>query len=139
MTLCKCINFNVRALAFAGTLLATVVALSGCGDQTRLSLTVNARGRAISSMPLIIAADRGLFEKYGLDVTLLLPPPDNGVGRASIGDFEMLMLRVKWRLGFGKRDGDVDLVGGTPMMLTSVEHPSQNHPISIGSTDCFAR
>jgi NitT/TauT family transport system substrate-binding protein len=131
------IRNKIHLMGFVGAL--TLAALSGCGDPARLSLTVNARGRAISSIPLIIAADQGLFSKYGLNVTLLLPPPDNEGGKASMTDPEMWMLRLKWFLGLGKRDGDVNLFGGTPLMLEAIERPSANHLISIGSTDCIAR
>jgi ABC-type nitrate/sulfonate/bicarbonate transport system substrate-binding protein len=111
-----------------------------CGDRDQLSLTVNARGRGISTIPLLIAEDQGLFVKHGLHVRLLLPPPDNEYGKEALTDFEKWRLRIEWRLGFGKPGGEINLFGGTPLMLQAIQDdPAARNLISIGSTDCTVR
>ena len=73
-------QYDFGFTAKIAAILFVLVATNSCGDQDRLSLTVDARGRAISTIALIIAKDQGLYEKHGLNVTLLLRPPDNENG-----------------------------------------------------------
>ena len=129
----------VRKATICAAVLVTMLTTYACGDKDHLSLTVNARGRGISTIPLLIAEDQGLFAKHGLNVRLILPPPDNADGKDTLTTLQKWQLRVEWFLGFGKRDGDVNLFGGTPLMLQAIEHPTIQHQVSIGSTDCVVR
>ena len=49
---------------------------SSCSDGNTIPLIVELGTRSISKLPFVIAADQGLYRKYGLDVRLDMPPPD---------------------------------------------------------------
>ncbi len=116
-----------------------LVATNSCSDHDVLSLTVNARGRAISTIAMVIAKDQGLYEKHGLNVTLLLPPPDNENGRESPSWIETWRRRVRVRLGYELPAGDISMAGGSPQMLRAIQVFPEPHRILIGSTDCMVR
>lgn len=91
--------------------------------------------RSISKAPFLIAADQGLFAKYGVEVDLRMPPPDRGVGlgeRSRVSRLLDVLLRRPFnRIGFSN--------GATPDIVefaTSLRRP----PFSIlASTDCIIR
>lgn len=93
-----------------------------------LALTVSGNNRAVTKLPLIIAWDKGLFAKHGLDVNLLLPGPDTPTGR-----------EIPPKPGMEKVPGEIVFRGGTPMLLGAARNPDQPHQIDIGSTDCAVR
>ena len=96
--------------------------------QEVLALTVSGNNRAVTKLPLIIAWDKGLFAKHGLDVNLLLPGPDTPAGR-----------EIPPKPGMEKVPGEIVFRGGTPMLLGAARNPGQPHQIDIGSTDCAVR
>jgi ABC-type nitrate/sulfonate/bicarbonate transport system substrate-binding protein len=130
-------GFHLAARVTALVLVLAIV--HSCTDRDVLSLTVNARGRGVSAMPLIIAKDRGLFEKYGLNVTLLLPQLEDDRGRNSPNWVENLRHRIRWRLGYEQPGGDIYMAGGSPSMRQWIENAPAPHRIIIGATDCTVR
>ena len=48
-----------------------------------IPLTVELLNRSINKLPFVIAKDRGLYKKYGLDVTLWMPDPTARWGTGS--------------------------------------------------------
>ena len=132
-----------RSASMLVALLLALIATSSCGDRDAgpdpLSLTVNVRGRGISAIPVIIAKDQGLFEKHGLNVRLLLPPPNNEYGKEALTGIESWRYRLERRLGFESAEVDISFAGGVPQMLRSIQNAPAPHPINIGATDCTAR
>lgn len=124
-------------------LFAIILAVSSCGEggefPETISINVNAGGRAISTFAAIIAKDQGLFEKHGLDVRLIMDPPDDPSGRETLSWFEDIQLRIERRLGLESARTDIGFNGGSPQMLRSIETSPDPHPINIGSNDCAVR
>src|SRR5712691_9685797 len=57
------------------TLLSLPVSLpSGHAQQNLIPVKVELITRAVSKTPVLIAYDKGIYKKYGLDVQLWLPP-----------------------------------------------------------------
>ena len=100
-----------------------------------LTLRVQFGSRAVSKLPFLIAADRGLYEKYGLTVDLNLPPADFGGAVVNPG----LVGRAWRRLLRGRWETDVYLNGATPEVVGIVN--DLNHPrfVLLASTDCVVR
>src|SRR5438094_8179837 len=63
-----------RILLLLVVLLAASIAWS---QQTLTPLKVELVTRAISKTPVLIAYDKGIYKKYGLDVKLWLPPGES--------------------------------------------------------------
>jgi ABC-type nitrate/sulfonate/bicarbonate transport system substrate-binding protein len=116
--------------------LALSVALS-CSRQDTLPLIVRVPALSISRLPYVIAQDQGLYKKYGLDVELWMVTPgaeDRVVVRAD------LLTRIWRAIGINTpRNPDVDINGGTPMMVEAMESARNPHRIVIASTDCVVR
>ena len=74
-----------------------------CAPSDRIPLRVVLGSRSISKLPFVIAADQGLYEKYGLDVELWMPRPDFDGG-------------VEIR-GAAPSRPDITVNGATPMIV----------------------
>lgn len=74
------------------------------------TLRVQLGSRAVSKLPFLLAADQGLYEKYGLTVDLNLPPADFEGAVVNPG----LVGRAWRRLLRGRWETDVYLNGGHP-------------------------
>jgi len=138
-----------RRISFVGAAFLPALLLAACGNGTEvaatnaddpppveeaaaaatremLPLTLDAGNRSLTKLPLIIAWDRGLFEKHGLDMNLLIPASEFEGGKeipASSPDAEP----EAW------------FRGATPMLLRAAQAPEEPHWIDIGSTDCAVR
>jgi ABC-type nitrate/sulfonate/bicarbonate transport system substrate-binding protein len=121
-----------------GALSLCVAALASCSDQDTLPLTVNAGNRSLSKLPFIIAWDQGLYAKHGLDVEMIIPGPEFEGGKEIPARTDFLT-SWKRRLGLEAQEIDVEIRGGTPMMMAAVRMPDMPHDIDIGSTDCAVR
>ena len=100
-----------------------------------LPLRVELGARSVSKAPFLIAADQGLFEKYGVRVDLRMPPPDfeGGIGERGMTrralDFVLRRYQVR----------DMSANGITPdmvEMVTNLDHPRM---VALASTDCILR
>lgn len=126
-------------LAFLLVLLAVAVGLASAAAVVALrrmpAFGVELGARSISKAPFLIAADQGLFDKYGVEVDLRMPPPDFGVGLGERGRLtrllDVLLRRPFNRIAFSN--------GASPDVVefaTSLSRP----PFSvIASTDCVIR
>jgi len=117
---------HLVALLVGGSLVA-------CGQGDRISLRVELGTRGLSKLPFVIAYDQGLYEKYGLDVELFMPPPEFDGG-------------IEARRGFLTRHGlkkaepvDIIVDGATPMMLDTTTNAKSPRQIVLASTDCVVR
>lgn len=122
-------------------LLVFCVLASGLGDRVRaeedlIPLTVELLNRSINKLPFVIAKDRGLYKKYGLDVQLWMPDPTARWGTgvpAYEGGIKVDIERPE--------DPDISVDGGTPMMVRiTTDAPARGqHRIVIATTDCIVR
>jgi len=102
-------------------------------DDLRLRIELGAR--SVSKTPLLIAADQGLFEKYGLNVDLRMPPPDFAGGRGERG---WLRRGVDTLLNINPVR-DMVSNGITPDLVEMVTNATHPRTVAIASTDCVLR
>lgn len=113
-----------RVIARAGSLLVCSMGLA-CGESDLIPLRVVMGSRSVSKLPFVIAEDQGLYEKYGLDVHLWMPPPDFEGGK-----------QVR---GKAPRRSDISINGATPMMVDVAVNARGRHLVVLASTDCVVR
>lgn len=111
-------------IARAGSLLVCSMGLA-CGESDLIPLRVVMGSRSVSKLPFVIAEDQGLYEKYGLDVDLWMPPPDFEGGK-----------QVR---GKAPRRSDISINGATPMMVDVAVNARGRHLVVLASTDCVVR
>ena len=98
--------------------------LTGRAQQKLIPVKVEMLTRAISKLPVLIAYDKGLYRKYGLEVQLWMPK----------GEFP----------GAIEMDGpkmihpEFSVDGGVPMIESFIEHQEPRR-LAIASTDCELR
>jgi len=100
-----------------------------------LPLRVELGSRAVSKVPFLIAADQGLYAKYGLEVDLRMPNADFEGG---LGD-PPLVRRAMDRILGNRWRAEVFLNGAMPEivgMVNNLDHPKS---ILLASTDCTMR
>ena len=108
-------------------LLSLTAVLAACGHVGAQSLTpikVELITRAVSKTPVLIAYDKGFYKKYGLDVTLWMPP----------GEFPGAIETTGPRLE--RPEFSVD--GGVPMVTAILANRGPRR-LTIASTDCQVR
>jgi ABC-type nitrate/sulfonate/bicarbonate transport system substrate-binding protein len=107
--------------------LAIVVSLGAlAGAQTPQNLTpvkVELITRAVSKTPVLIAYDKGIYRKYGLDVTLWLPPAEFPGAIETPGKME---------------NADFSVDGGVPMVTAILANRGPKR-LAIATTDCDVR
>src|SRR5438093_3258933 len=107
--------------AFVLLLLLTAAALA---QQQLIPLKVELVTRAVSKAPVLIAYDKGFYKKYGLDVTLWLPP----------GEFPGAL-----EMGGTRMDNpDISVDGGVPMVTAILANRGPKR-LQIATTDCEVR
>ena len=108
-----------------------------CADQDQIPVVVEISGLSVSKLPFVIAADQGLYEKYGLDVELRMRPPPFPGGRQSSPGF---WTRVSRRLGVSDPPrSEIQVNGHTPRIVRRAENSGEPDLISVGATDCVMR
>jgi len=69
-----------RSKRFLGvSVLALCFGIPAQAQQDVIPLTVELLNRSINKLPFVIAADRDLYRKYGLDVKLWMPDADDAL------------------------------------------------------------
>jgi len=93
-------------------------------QQTLTPLKVELVTRAVSKTPVLIAYDKGIYKKYGLDVKLWLPP----------GEFPGAI-----EMGGKPMDSpDISVDGGVPMVSAILANRGPRR-LQIATTDCEIR
>ena len=111
------------------SILILLVALSAAGrmaqaQQTLTPVKVELVTRAVSKTPVLIAYDRGIYKKYGLDVKLWLPP----------GEFPGAI-----EMGGNRMESpDISVDGGVPMVNAILANRGPKR-LQIATTDCEIR
>jgi NitT/TauT family transport system substrate-binding protein len=110
----------MRTLAIVALLGAVTAAQA---QQRLIPVKVELITRAVSKTPVLIAYDRGIYKKYGLDVMLWLPP----------GEFPRAIETP------GKMENpDISVDGGVPM-VTAILAGRGPKRLAIATTDCDVR
>jgi ABC-type nitrate/sulfonate/bicarbonate transport system substrate-binding protein len=92
-------------------------------QQPLIPVKVELVTRAVSKTPVLVAYERGLYRKHGLDVTLWLPPAEFP------GAFETP----------GRMDNpDISVDGGVPMVMAILNNRGPRR-LAIATTDCTVR
>ena len=107
------------------TVLIACLSLTGCDSTDHMPLNVELGGRTVSKLPFVIAADQGLYEKYGLDINLKIPDSGRpGIVRSNPGqDFRP----------------EIFVDGLTPNIVKQVERARFPEYMAIASNDCIVR
>ena len=126
----------VLAVVAIGLVTIGVAAVSTGGFSGKLPLRVELGARSVSKAPFLIAADQGLFDKYGVDVDLRMPPADfeggieeKGAVRRALDTF---VLRRHLRV-------DVYSSGATPDVFEMVNNLERKPRRVLASTGCIVR
>src|SRR5207247_11334349 len=90
--------------------------------QNLIPVKVELITRAVSKTPVLIAYDKGIYKKYGLDVKAWLPKGEFPGAIETPGKME---------------NADISVDGGVPMVSDILANKSRL--IAIGSTDCQVR
>src|SRR5438093_739358 len=98
--------------------------VSAQGQQNVTPVKVELITRAVSKTPVLIAYDRGIYRKYGLDVTLWLPP----------AEFPGAIETPEKRMD----NPDFSVDGGVPM-VTAILAGRGPKRLTIATTDCDVR
>jgi len=98
--------------------------VSAQGQQSVTPVKVELITRAVSKTPVLIAYDRGIYRKYGLDVTLWLPPAEFP------GAIETPGKRMD--------NPDFSVDGGVPMVTAILANRGPKR-LAIATTDCDVR
>lgn len=114
---------------------------AACDTNDRLPLKVLLAARTVSKLPLVVAYDQGLYEKYGLDIDLRLPDPRNDSEKPTHAThiFAQSWRRLKGIVGEPAWHPDIFVDGHTPNIVKYVERANFPHRIAIAGIDCYAR
>jgi NitT/TauT family transport system substrate-binding protein len=97
--------------------------LSLLPQQTLIPVKVELITRAVSKTPVLIAYDKGLYKKYGLDVKLWLPAAEFPGAIETPGKME---------------NADISVDGGVPMVAAILANRGPKR-LAIATTDCQVR
>lgn len=110
----------MRALCFV---LVFGVVTFAQAQQPLIPVKVELITRAVSKTPVLIAYDRGIYRKYGLDVTLWMPAAEFPGAVETPGRME---------------NADISVDGGVPM-VTAILNNRGPRRLMIATTDCQVR
>ncbi len=125
-----------RELFFVLGVLSLCASGLGCGQGDLIPLNVQLGSRSVSKFPFVIAQDQGLYEKYGLDVELRMPPPDFEGGRATRPG---LLTRIVNRIRRRTWEPHIIVDGATPQMVRMATNARIPRQIFLAATDCVVR
>jgi ABC-type nitrate/sulfonate/bicarbonate transport system substrate-binding protein len=125
------------ALAFGFLSMLAAIGVACTASQELLPLVVDVPGRTMSKLPFVIALDRGLYEKHGLDVELRMPPPEFDGGTETHAPF---WTRASRLLGLQKQpSADIIVNGQTPQMVRQIRDARTPRLVALAATDCSVR
>src|SRR5215467_10087868 len=98
--------------------------LSLLPQQNLIPVKVELITRAVSKTPVLIAYDKGIYKKYGLDVKLWLPP----------GEFPGAIETPGGKM----ENPDISVDGGVPMVAAILANRGPKR-LAVATTDCQVR
>jgi ABC-type nitrate/sulfonate/bicarbonate transport system substrate-binding protein len=99
-----------------------------------IPLTVELLNRSVNKLPFVIAEDRGLYKKHGLDVKLWMPDQTAEWGTGVPAYEEFISVDIE-----RPEDPDISVDGGTPMMVSILTNAQAYKRILVATTDCVVR
>lgn len=134
MTFCRSLMKISTSICF-GCVALLLVSCSPKKEPDVLQIKIG--GRSMSKLPFVIAYDQGLYEKYGLDVELLMGTPEFEGARDPHAKF---WRRVVRKLGFESYpETEITVSGHTPAMYGQTRNAQRSKRIAIATTDCSVR
>lgn len=118
------------------------LSLLSCTAGDSIPLKVELGTRAVSKLAFVIAEDQGLYDKYGLDVDLRMPPPefDGGIYTHDKGMVGRVWNRFWVRVGVSDPwKADVFVDGLTPNIVKRIDRARFPHYVAVAATDCVLR
>ena len=100
------------------------------------TLRVELGSRSVSKLPFVIALDQRLYEKYGVDVEIWMPPPDFEGGTNT---FTRLVYRLTDRLGIRSWEPDIIVRGGNSQIFRQLSNAEAPREVFLAATDCIVR
>ncbi len=100
------------------------------------TLRVELGSRSVSKLPFVIALDQSLYEKYGVDVEIWMPPPDFEGGTNT---FTRLVYRLTDRLGIRSWEPDIIVRGGNSQIFRQLSNAEAPQELFLAATDCIVR
>jgi len=100
------------------------------------TLRVELGSRSVSKLPFVIALDQSLYEKYGVDVEIWMPPPDFEGGTNT---FTRLVYRLTDRLGIRSWEPDIIVRGGNSQIFRQLSNTEAPREVFLAATDCIVR
>lgn len=122
--------------------LVVVLLVHSCSSEELIPINVELGTRAISKLPFVIAEDQGLYEKYGLDVDLRMPPPKSDGGRRTHAEglAGQVWRRLWTKTGVSESwKADIFIDGLTPNIVKKIDQARFPHRVAVAATDCVLR
>ncbi len=121
-------------------LLALIATGNSCSDRNLISMQVEL-SRSVSKLPFVIAADQGLYEKYGLDVEIEMEPPafDGGIRMPSNAIGARIWRRIRSITGQELWKPDITVGGANARIFTRATNAKVSHLVFLAATDCVVR
>ncbi len=120
--------------------ISVLLGIASCGDSDMMPLKVQLGTRSISKLPFLIAADQGLYEKYGLVIDWNMPAPDfEGGIRPTAGIITRISRRLDRMRGLYEWEPDILVDGLTPNIVKKMDRARFPHHVAIAGTDCLVR
>ena len=125
-------NSFLRSICWLLLAAAAVARAASAQQAEPIPLTVELLNRSINKLPFVIAEERGLYKKYGLDVKLWMPDVDDewGMPEARGG--------INARIKQPERP-DISVDGGTPMIASILMDARAHVRTILATTDCVVR
>lgn len=121
-----------RSLILASVCLLVFGTKSVAQQPDVLPLTVELLNRSINKLPFVLAQEKGLYTKYGLDVKLWMPDVNDEWGMPEArGGINATIERP--------RRPDISVDGGTPMIASILTDARAHRRIILATTDCVVR
>ncbi len=128
-------------------LLALIATGISCSDRNLISMQVELT-RTVSKLPFVIAADQGLYEKYGLDVEIYLPLPEFGGVRSRsftvawiwrLIDYLTLRIEPLRSITGQLWKPDIRVSGANGIIVERANSAKSPHLVFLAATDCVVR
>ena len=127
-------SIRMHKTRFAGMCLVLLLAglLTPLWGQEKIPLTVSMGDVSINKIPFLVALDQGLYEKNGLDVTMI----PYGSGSATVHGIPDAVSPEVRKLG---EEAQITVGGGVGMMINRVTQSEPSDWIVLASTDHLVR
>ena len=121
-----CLAAVLLGLGLAGT------SVAHAQQQSPTPVTVELGDVSLTKLPIIIAADNGIFQRNGLNVDMFITPR----AAAAVRSAGVIVPQQKIRSGM---IGDIDITGGSPMIVAATTIATAPHRVILATMDNVVR